>query len=70
MKKKSKKSEEIPEDIGLVIGTKEEALWKQVEQDEKQELERLEKALTIHRAVLELSLQKQLEQKYQDEALF
>ena len=48
-------SQEIPEDLGLVVATKEEAFWKQVLEENKTALEKLEKQIKLYKAVIGLA---------------
>jgi calcineurin-like phosphoesterase len=67
MKKNKKKTG----DFDVRIGTKEEALWKRVEENTQQELNRLREAIQINEGILEMSQEKQLKEKIaQEEALF
>lgn len=48
----------IPEDLGLKIGTKDEALWTDVKETTEAQIEGLEKSLKVNRAILEMAKKK------------
>lgn len=54
MKKKNKE----PKDLGIKIGTKEEAFWTQVKKETKITIEKLEITLKFEKAVLDMCLGK------------
>jgi len=56
---KSRKSKiELPKDLGIKIGTKEEAIWTKVRDARLSAIEQMTEALIIERAILELAIQK------------
>lgn len=66
--KKSKKpflfsEKDIPEDLGIKIGTKEEVLWTKVRDSRKAQIEQYEEALIVERAILELAESKIKQEK-------
>jgi len=54
-KSKPKKSTEIPEDLGIVMKSKEEAYWIQIKEKTEKEIEMLENMLKFNKAILEMS---------------
>jgi len=58
-----KEDVEIPEDLGIVIGTKEEALWTKVRDTRQTQIEAYEEALIVERAILDLAKFKINEEK-------
>lgn len=53
MKKEDNQSDDLPEDLGLVIGTPEQSKWKTVQTNATQVIESLELQLMVNKAVLE-----------------
>jgi len=52
-----------PEDLGIKIGTKEEAFWTKVERESLDTIENLGRQIIIHQAIVELAGQKIREEK-------
>ena len=57
-KSKPKKSNEIPEDLGIVMKSKEEAYWLNVKEKTEHEIETLESMLKFNKAILEMAIDK------------
>lgn len=53
--------EDIPEDLDLVVATKDEAFWINVKTDTEKQIEAVEKQLKFLKAVLEMSISKENE---------
>lgn len=53
----------IPEELGVKISTKNEVLWKRIEEETKKIIEELENSLIVQKGFLELSQNKILEEK-------
>lgn len=45
-------------DLGIKIGTKEEAFWTEVKEQTERDIERLERLLVLQKAILEMSIKK------------
>jgi len=54
---------EIPEDIGLKIGTKAQVVWERVLKESKKMVEELEDALLVQKSMITLAEQKIDEEK-------
>ena len=65
---KPKKSKtDIPGDLGIKFGSKEEAYWTQIKEKTLAEIETLEKMLKFNKAILDMVIRKILEEKdFQD----
>jgi Mg2+ and Co2+ transporter CorA len=53
----------MEEDLGIKIGTKEEAFWTDVAEKTEREIETLEKLLKFNKAILKMSKEKCQEEK-------
>lgn len=52
-----------PKDLGIRIGTEDQALWESVEKEARVAIEQLSKSLTVQKAFLELAKTKIEEEK-------
>ena len=53
----------VPEDLGVKIGSKEQALWADVVSQTKAGLAAIERNLTVNKAMLEMAEKKEAEEK-------
>jgi len=62
---KTKKAEsiEVPKDLGLKVGSKEQILWEQVAKESRVGIEKSEQNLIVQKAFLNLALEKIAEEK-------
>lgn len=67
MKKKASSTDtmatEVPEDLGVKIGSMEEELWTQVRDEAKALIDNHEKSLIIQKAMFDLAVKKIAEEK-------
>jgi len=58
IKRKGFRDEEIPEDLGVKVGTDEEIIWNEAIKDTKEVIKNLKKGLLINEAILEMAEKK------------